>query len=333
MISSTVFAILAVLPLLSAAAPARATVFGVDQRREAILGDARARSLAKATALMVSPVYLAKSASGQNKLDLDFPTLSANADVCTDQPFAMQPVSPVTCTGFLIAPDLLLTAGHCAVHFGETADEATPFCTSFHWLFDYQADAAGKVQTKEVASSRFVPCKKILYAIHEYDYDGNTDFYTFKRDFAIVQLERPVLDREPIQLAKEDAKLGELLDMVGYPAGLPVKHTGSSSVTDASHVNFVRANLDSFAGNSGSPVFASGSRAVSGILVRTFPDADFAPAQAPRTCQVSNTCDEDGKNCAVPQANTRYPMGAHVQRISDVLAALRARKIPINISR
>ena len=46
-----------------------------------------------------------------------------------------------------------------------------------------------------------------------------------------------------------------LVYALGYPTGLPLKLAGNATVQSVSGTAYFTANLDTFAGNSGSPVF------------------------------------------------------------------------------
>ena len=56
--------------------------------------------------------------------------------------------------------------------------------------------------------------------------------------------------------------------VIGYPSGLPTKIADQAQVRTNKHRNFFVANLDTFGGNSGSPVINKSSGLVEGILVR-----------------------------------------------------------------
>lgn len=92
---------------------ASAAIFGTDDR---VQPSGAFRALARSTALQVPLNFVSE---GNGKLDLDFSALSdrSNYNFCSDEPFASEKVSPIACTGFLVAPDLLVTAGHCAVNW------------------------------------------------------------------------------------------------------------------------------------------------------------------------------------------------------------------------
>ncbi|MGZ4885265.1 MAG: hypothetical protein ACXV5H_07070 [Halobacteriota archaeon] len=72
---------------------------------------------------------------------------------------------------------------------------------------------------------------------------------------------------------RRSGKIGDSLrvHMIGHPAGLPTNFAGGAAVRSNKPCAFFVANLDTYAGNSGSPVFYSGTHEVEGILVGGIP--------------------------------------------------------------
>ncbi|MDD5320391.1 MAG: hemopexin repeat-containing protein [Methylococcales bacterium] len=77
--------------------------------------------------------------------------------------------------------------------------------------------------------------------------------------------------------------------MIVHPVGLPTKFGGGATVRDNSPSAFFLANLDTYGGNSGSPVFNSSTHEVEGILVRG--ETDFVQQDG---CNVSLACPNTG---------------------------------------
>jgi len=180
-------------------------------------------------------------------------TMQRNMNICPDERFVEQPILP-DCTGFLISEDLLVTAGHCV----ETAYQ----CSSFRWVFGYEKGVE-KIKRSDVYN-----CAEIIS--HDL---ANSSFMT--RDYSIIRLDRPVLDREilPIRL-RGRVSVGEELAVIGHPTGLPMKIADNATVQNA-RINFFYSNLDTFSGNSGSPVIGVNTQQVEGILVEGEEDFEF----------------------------------------------------------
>lgn len=190
-------------------------------------------------------------------------------NLCNSEPFRTQPVI-ANCTGFLVDPSFLVTAGHCI-------EEST--LKNFKFIFGFEAENNGNIRTT---------------------FDNN-DIYEAIRivgrrlessgpDWAIVQLDRPVLDRTPLEV-RRTGKIpdNQEVHVIGHPSGLPKKVAGNANVRENSDSDFFVANLDTYGGNSGSPVFNSNTHIVEGILVRG--DTDFI---LNGSCYVSNTCSDEG---------------------------------------
>lgn len=102
---------------------------------------------------------------------------------CPSVRFARSQGLSYTCTGFLVGPDLIATAGHCMVNTGDTRNETEMYCKAYSWLFDYRQD----VNSQNIDPANHYKCKRVICAVK----DERAPF----RDFALVQLERPVTGR------------------------------------------------------------------------------------------------------------------------------------------
>lgn len=224
-------------------------------------------------------VNLAKSVAGQvrnsnlHSLDSEFygfPKRSLrDMGICKEERFSAQTTLP-RCTGFLVAKDVLVTAGHCVTSVAD--------CTGHKWVFDYTADKE-KIAKKDVYSCKQIIGQKLTMGI----------FAT--KDYAIVKLDRAVTDREPLKLKmKGNPKTGTEIAVIGHPSGLPLKIAGGATIKKK-RINFFYANLDTYGGNSGSPVFDENTGEVLGILIQGARDY---VRSATDFCQVSNRVSNDG---------------------------------------
>ncbi len=174
--------------------------------------------------------------------------------LCPGEPFINQP-TPAWCSGFLVGPDLVATAGHCM----ELPDD----CDLVAFIFGFKMlDATTPVLT--FPQSQVYSCKKIVGM--ELNDEG--------ADWAIVQLDRSVPDHKPLRVRRtEKVPNGQRLLVIGYPEGLPGKIAGGAWVQDNDPLSYFIANLDVLGGSSGSPVLNEDTLMVEGILVRG--DIDF----------------------------------------------------------
>lgn len=265
-------------------------------------------SYARSTAVAVLSANFSIE-SGKLNLDLD----SLSDLVCRDQRFSKDPSLSYACTGFLVAPDLIATAGHCMVNTGESRHETDTYCEAFSWLFDYQSNILGQFDAANISSSKLYRCKEVIYAINE----SSSPF----RDFALVRLDRPVKDRKPLSL-NTNAVISGPLSMIGYPLGSPAKLSRGASIllNNPARQSFI-TNLDAFEGNSGSPVF-NRKMEVIGILIAGNPFPSLIPDKR-TTCERYNVCNEKGENCRVPDTTSATQAGfqkngSEVQRIEPL---------------
>ena len=291
-----------------------ASIYGRDDRRDLTANSSQA-SFGKATAIAVLTGNETWLANG--KLNLDVESLSSI--LCADEKFSSDPSLSYSCSGFLVGPDLIATAGHCMVNHGESKNETEGYCKAYDWLFDYQKDQQGQTQTKEISADKVYHCRRIIYAVS----DEVAPFL----DFALVQLDRPVKDREPLKLSSAEVKMGAPVSMIGYPLGMPMKLTdGARVMANESSSPALLTNLDAFDGNSGSAVFNAQNEVI-GILVSGRPSEIFYEDKQNK-CSRFNSCDEEGAHCKVPQQfPDRNPLfqkpGSDVQRISPLIELIK----------
>lgn len=142
------------------------------------------------------------------------------------------------CTGFLIAPDLFVTAGHCI----ETIEDAKNQLIVFGYKFNPDNPNATDVKPEDVYT-----VKEVVAA---YFQDISTGI-----DYSILRLNRPS-DRRPYRFRTGgNVSLFSNVYMIGSPSGLPLKFADDAYVVDNSNINWFKNNVDGFGGNSGGPVF------------------------------------------------------------------------------
>jgi len=200
--------------------------------------------------------------------------------LCPTEIFFDQPTA-AWCTGFLIDEDIIVTAGHCV-----SQNTINKFKYVFGFRMLAKDNAVTLVNKEEVYSA-----KEII---------GRT-FTPDGADWALVRLGKKVdiKSHPPLQFRQGAQKISndQAVYVLGYPSGLPLKYAGNAKVIENSHTDYFAANLDTFGGNSGSPVFNSDHK-VEGILVRG--DADFVPKD---DCFVRRICPQNS-DC-VGEACTR----------------------------
>ncbi len=265
-----VWFLLGVVGLFSFSAQAiEKVVYGVDGRKELFEVSTQYQKWAKASAAMI-PNHLLSSSNLVVTLK-NFSLLQNDYSLCDSELFGDQPTA-ANCSGFLVGPDLLVTAGHCI--------QTQKDCDDSSWVFDYQATSSSKFTTAFPASNVYK-----CHAIVSRELSRKT-----KMDYAVIQLDRRVTDRTPLQFRTEGSvSHSQELLVIGNPSGIPTKVTEGGSLRVNTDPIFFVANLDTFAGNSGSAVIDSKTGMVEGILVRG--DTDYVRDES-RGCNVVNVCAE-----------------------------------------
>jgi V8-like Glu-specific endopeptidase len=223
--------------------------------------------LARSTAAMMNPEYI-HSSEAELKIKAD--SLS-DRGVCKQERFSHQ-TAAANCSGFLVADNLLVTAGHCI--------KSDFDCEAFKWVFDYRVEYSEQTLVP-ISESNVYSCKRII----ERSLDSAS-----KNDYALIELDRRVADRAPLKFRRSGTiQEGAPLVVIGHPSGLPTKIADGAWVRSLAELYFV-ANLDTYGGNSGSAVFNVETGEVEGILVRGEVDYLYDSSQR---CQISNRCTND----------------------------------------
>ncbi|MBF0300176.1 MAG: trypsin-like peptidase domain-containing protein [Oligoflexia bacterium] len=253
-------------------------IYGIDNRTDVYAStNAKFKLWAQSTAAQISRekmvsgnagTYLIKTGSLKEEM-------AANGmNFCSSERFISQPAA-ANCSGFLVGPDLLVTAGHCVQNLNE--------CKQMLWVFDYKVKDAAHVNDKiSVPTSSVYSCKELIgQALNNGD----------EEDFAFIRLDRAVTGRNPLSFRKSGTiGVNEQVVVIGHPSGLPTKITNGAFVRRSDHPAFFVANSDTYGGNSGSAVFNVRTGEVEGILVRGDQDFEYSSTDG---CYVSKKCGED----------------------------------------
>jgi V8-like Glu-specific endopeptidase len=240
--------------------------YGSDDRLDYYeLSDPAEIAMADATVALMDQSYLSRSGSGYSIWTGG--TLRSDVGVCTSEPFWNQPTS-ASCSGVLIGDDLIATAGHCI---------SSSNCGRTRFVFNYKMNNANNVNDF-VSTNDVYSCDRIVSR------QNSTS------DWAVVRLDRPVVGHTPAEIRRTGTvPSGTSLVLSGFPAGLPLKVAGNATVRNNSSSIYFEANVDSYGGNSGSPVFNANTGVVEGLLVRGNNDWNWNGS-----CYVSNSCPNGG---------------------------------------
>ncbi len=294
-----IFGIIIVACLNQAQADVRDTrvIYGEDNRKETYDATPIQRLLAESTAAMI-PNKNMLDVDGEHSL-LPPQSFKNTYSLCEEERFKDQPTS-ASCSGFLISPDILVTAGHCI-----TSQKG---CEEVSWVFDYKVKKENNRADVLIPNENIYKCQKVIETM----LDGRGEE---SRDFAVIKLDRPVKKaRALLYRTRGKINQGSGIYVIGHPTGLPQKVTDGGKVFENTSKRYFVSNLDTYGGNSGSAVFNALTNQVEGILVRGA--KDFVED----SCGLrSNKVDEN----MVSEVNE--PLGESVSRITDI-PALMARK-------
>jgi len=149
-------------------------VYGTDDRKDPF---AYADQVWAARALEFSAALVPTSqinATDPNNITIGNRTLAERLNVCPDERFASQPAN-ADCSATLIAPDIMLTAGHCINN-----------CADSRFVFDYYVTVGGTVPP--ITQDDVYACSSFLAYFQS----------QAGLDYAIVRLTRPVVGRQQL---------------------------------------------------------------------------------------------------------------------------------------
>lgn len=255
-------------------------IYGEDDRLEVVDADLKLRRAARSVAALFDRGDLSVTTVGKWQLPKT-PTLQ-QANWCSDERFADQ-IAAAKCTGFLVAPDKLATSAHC-VRADNKEFEKGPACSTISVVFDYAISSSGKITT-QLDSNQLFQCKEVLGRY--LDPQG--------ADWSLIQLDREVPDRKPLGLfLSKVLPVSARFSVIGHPLGLPTKVSINGKLLDKSRPAYFVTDLDTYEGNSGSPVFVEhpekNTLIVAGILSRGDLDFDSVLQDNGQTCRRSRMC-------------------------------------------
>lgn len=252
-------------------------VYGQDNRVDpSDHPDESIRRLAQDSIVAIVPKPVI-DASNPNDVQFRTQTLGESQGLCEGEAFSNHPTAGI-CSGTLIAPDLVLTAGHCV-------DNGQASCENLFAVFNYEwLPSTGQLDT--ITTNDIYACQRIVAQALS-DSGGTT------RDYGIFQLDRPVTGYTPANVvsSRPNFQVGDDFVLIGSPSGIPMKIDDGGTVREprTSPGDYLVGNPDTFGGNSGSGVFLPGSLDLFGVLISG--DTDYVEDGS---CTRVNVCSESG---------------------------------------
>lgn len=243
------------------AGPEPKVIYGTDDRIDLYEEtDPDRRAWAAATCGLVSSSDLVAGGGGS------FTLRTSNYNVCAEEPFSNQPTASF-CSGFMVGDDLIATAGHCY----DSGD-----LSGVRFVFGFVMEDANTPVLSFDADQVYRGVEIVGRAL-----GGDLDY-------AVIRVDRPIVapGAVPFEIRREGViAVGAGVGVIGHPSGLPMKIAFGANTTVRSNSNngYFVANLDTYGGNSGSPVINPLTGVIEGILVRG--ETDFISSG---NCLVSN---------------------------------------------
>jgi V8-like Glu-specific endopeptidase len=233
------------------------SIYGVsaadDRRREVYtVTDTVALQQARSVPALCTVDHIVDNGDGTSTLQ--GPTLHQALNLCPNVEFSGQKMGAYA-SAFLVAPDLIVTASHCVT--GPTCPPLDHIRVVFGFAVDPHNPDPNKVSNSDIYQVTSIVGEDL----------------TEGKDWAILRLNRPVTNRTPLAIQPATQLPNDAsLYVLGYPCGLPEKFADEGLVRLNTDPAFFVSNLDTFGGNSGSPVFNATTHQVEGMLIEGAPD-------------------------------------------------------------
>lgn len=268
----------------------KAAIYGTDDRQD-VKDVPSLVEVSSAIAVSVPSIFLEEN--NDESFNLFEPESLLDLGLCKDEKFIEQKTMG-NCTGFLVGPKTLVTAGHCTANIGIN-NMAQEYCNAFSWVFDYNLNLANDYDYNKIPKNKLYKCVKAIHAVNIENFPFSSSNIGNLADFAILELDREVEGVKPLVVSEIPLGVGDRVFTIGHPWGMPAKYSGLANVIATSFTQIFSTALDTQSGNSGGPVFNEKNEVV-GILTAGH-QTDYYPTV--NGCLAANRCDEAGESCII----------------------------------
>jgi hypothetical protein len=281
-------------------------IFGADERLDYGAMSASEQAQARSVALHVFSSGLSCSGSTCSLSTTPFTQRpeSFGGRLCEHVRFRGQLAADSgNCTAWLVASDMVATAGHCI---------DASLCSISRYVFGFTASASGSGEVTSFPTSDVYSCASVVTQFYVDGLDGPTD-----SDYALVRLDRHVPGRLPF-FVRYDGKIpdGQQVVAFGHPSVLPLKLTRNMWTQDNTFSKRFYANGDIFGGNSGGPVLNLSTGIAEGIAVTQPPPRFAASSDSQGACWEYRVCADSG--CVDPDVVRRLTGTMRIREVPSI---------------
>jgi hypothetical protein len=199
------------------------------------------------------------------------------APFCPEVSLKNQP-SGAYCSGALVAPQRVVTSGHCV--------QTSVLCNEMKIVFGFN-DLNLKFRTKQeallISKDEIFSCKKVLFK----SFSENLD----DPDIALIELDRPVPSEKhrPIAIARTTPQINTPVVSFGSPLGVPTKLSQGGRVLGV-ETNYITTSLSALSSSSGGVVIELKNNQAIGVISKGEADVDANGNEMPFTYDVERNC-------------------------------------------
>src|SRR5918994_1838889 len=189
-------------------------IYGVDDRQDVFqITDQAILNDADSVVILCDQGEVVDNGNGTSTLQTQ--NFGTSRNLCATEPFRDQPTTGL-CSGFLVAPDIIATAGHCV-------DASN--VTTRRFVFGYRMRKTNGAPTARTVINNTEIYRGVNIIGRQLISNG--------ADWALVRIDRPVTNHRVVRIRRGgQIENDEDLHVIGHPVGLPTKVAGGTEVRD-----------------------------------------------------------------------------------------------------